>query len=429
MNENLDAGIGMVLDRIEELGVADNTCVIYTADNGYELKKDKGKPVAERQFYQAFPQRSHKYTVSEGGIRVPFIVRGPGIPAGSHSGSPVVGTDIFPTVMDLASGSKHIPKRVEGASLTAHLKSGGKDAIDRKDSFFVFKYFKPNGRHDVAIVDGDYKLIKDIDVDERYLFNLAQDVGESDNLANDEPERVDSLYGAMTSYFARFGWDESQAKAEGKSEKQRKKKTGQQSDNVRAITRPVSTLVETTSSDKPDVLFIAIDDMNDWTTLFDDDNPIQTPNLKRLAARGAFFSKAYCAVPACNPSRTAILTGLSPVTSGVYGNGQSWKELLPDVVTLPQYFGQHGFTTKGGGKIFHHGGTGTDREDNPSFDEFLNYGFTRASPKQTTTATNAVMKVSVDWRHKAGTGAFTTLTNRPTNSPSSTSFSDCPAHL
>lgn len=71
--------------------------------------------------------------------------------------------------------------------------------------------------------------------------------------------------------------------------------------------------------------------MNDWTTLFDESNPIQTPNLKRLAVRGAFFSKAYCAVPACNPSRTAILTGLSPVTSGVYGNGQSWKQLLPDV--------------------------------------------------------------------------------------------------
>ena len=87
----------------------------------------------------------------------------------------------------------------------------------------VFKYSKPNGRHDVAIVQGDYKLIKDIDADERYLFNLARDIGERDNLAADEPERVESLYGAMTSYLARFGWDESQARAESKSKKQRKK--------------------------------------------------------------------------------------------------------------------------------------------------------------------------------------------------------------
>ena len=57
-------------------------------------------------------------------------------------------------------------------------------------------------------------------------------------------------------------------------------------------------------AERPNVLFIAIDDMNDWTTLFDDRNPIQTPNLKRLAERGCFFTQAYCASPGCNPSRT-----------------------------------------------------------------------------------------------------------------------------
>jgi arylsulfatase A-like enzyme len=122
---------------------------------------------------------------------------------------------------------------------------------------------------------------------------------------------------------------------------------------------------------KPDILFIAIDDMNDWTTLFDPENPIKTPNIERLAKRGMFFTHAYSAVAACNPSRTAILTGLKPTTSGVYSNAQEWKKLLPDVVTLPQYFSQNGYTTKGGGKIFHHGSTGADREDNPSFHEFF----------------------------------------------------------
>ena len=66
---------------------------------------------------------------------------------------------------------------------------------------------------------------------------------------------------------------------------------------------------------KPNVLFIAIDDMNDWITLFHPDNPIKTPNLERLAARGMFFSRAYCVSSACNPSRAGILTGLRPSTS------------------------------------------------------------------------------------------------------------------
>ena len=67
-----------------------------------------------------------------------------------------------------------------------------------------------------------------------------------------------------------------------------------------------------TASTRPNILFIAIDDMNDWTTLFDPANPIRTPNLERLAERGAFFTHAYTASPGCNPSRTALMTGLAP---------------------------------------------------------------------------------------------------------------------
>lgn len=74
----------------------------------------------------------------------------------------------------------------------------------------------------------------------------------------------------------------------------------------------LTTTVIADQPQKPDILFIAIDDMNDWTTLFDKSNPIQTPNLERLAARGTFFNRAYCASPGCNPSRTAIMTGLRP---------------------------------------------------------------------------------------------------------------------
>ena len=133
-----------------------------------------------------------------------------------------------------------------------------------------------------------------------------------------------------------------------------------------------------TPARKMDILFIAIDDMNDWTTVFDKNNPIKTPNLERLAARGAFFENAYCASPGCNPSRTAILTGLRPSTSGVYDNPYPWRKILPDAVTLPKYFNQHGYRTRGAGKIFHHARTGEDDPANPSFEEFFKM---RGSPR------------------------------------------------
>ena len=209
MNENLDAGVGMVLDKIDELGIRDNTYVIYTADNGYEDKKDFGKPVHERGYYKAYPQRSHKYHVSEGGIRVPFIVRGPGVQADTHSATPVVGTDVFTTVMDIVGSVGRVPERVEGASLLAHLKSGGAEPVRRKDPFLVFKYTKPRVPHDMTIVQGDYKLIKDIDTQRIFLFNLKEDIGESNNLADEEPELAKRMYDDMIAYFKRFGWDES----------------------------------------------------------------------------------------------------------------------------------------------------------------------------------------------------------------------------
>ena len=132
-----------------------------------------------------------------------------------------------------------------------------------------------------------------------------------------------------------------------------------------------ATAMAQTASKRPDVLFIAIDDMNDWTTLFDAKNPIKTPNLQRLARRGMFFSKAYCASPACCPSRAAIMTGIRPSNSGVYDNNHAWAKMMPGAVTLSRYFMQSGYETFGAGKIFHHGSTGADIPGKPSFQEFF----------------------------------------------------------
>lgn len=112
---------------------------------------------------------------------------------------------------------------------------------------------------------------------------------------------------------------------------------------------------ETFAQTKPkyNVLFVAVDDMNDWIGPFGGYEGIKTPNIDKLARKGVVFKKAYCAAPACNPSRASLLTGIRPSTSGVYHNNQPWRPVLQDAVTLPQYFTANGYDVKGAGKIFH----------------------------------------------------------------------------
>ena len=120
----------------------------------------------------------------------------------------------------------------------------------------------------------------------------------------------------------------------------------------------LSALLLAGEESKPNVLFIAIDDMNDGITLFGKDRPFKTPNLEKLAKRGVFFSQAYCSSPACNPSRASVLTGKRPHLSGVYGNKTNWRKACREVATLPEYFRTHGYRAEGYGKVYHHHGNG-----------------------------------------------------------------------
>ncbi|MGE0143029.1 MAG: sulfatase-like hydrolase/transferase [Planctomycetota bacterium] len=104
----------------------------------------------------------------------------------------------------------------------------------------------------------------------------------------------------------------------------------------------------------PNVLFIAIDDLNDWIGCLGGHPQTLTPNLDRLAASGVLFTNAHCAGAACNPSRTAVMTGLSPHRSGLYDNRQKMREVLPDAVLLPQHFRNHGYRAAGSGKLLHY---------------------------------------------------------------------------
>jgi arylsulfatase A-like enzyme len=107
------------------------------------------------------------------------------------------------------------------------------------------------------------------------------------------------------------------------------------------------------SGGRPNVLMIAVDDLNDWIGPMRGHSQTITPNLDRLAARGMVFTNAHCAAPACNPSRAALMSGVRPWNSGVYINPQPWRPVMPDIVTIPQHFMAHGYHARAGGKIYH----------------------------------------------------------------------------
>lgn len=105
--------------------------------------------------------------------------------------------------------------------------------------------------------------------------------------------------------------------------------------------------------DRPNVLFLAVDDLNDWIGCLGGHPDAKTPNFDALAARGVLFNNAHCAAPLCNASRAALMTGIRPSTSGVYFNSQPWRPPMKDAVTMPQHFMAHGYEAVGGGKIYH----------------------------------------------------------------------------
>jgi len=105
---------------------------------------------------------------------------------------------------------------------------------------------------------------------------------------------------------------------------------------------------------RPNILFIASDDLRPELGCYG--NPIiKSPNIDRLARTGMVFNRAYCQQAVCSPSRSSLLTGTRPDTTKVWDLATHFRKALPEVVTLPQHFKNHGYFTQGMGKIYHHG--------------------------------------------------------------------------
>ena len=114
-------------------------------------------------------------------------------------------------------------------------------------------------------------------------------------------------------------------------------------------------MVTVQAQERPDVLFIAVDDLNDWVGVLGGHPQAITPNIDALAERGILFTNAHSPAALCNPSRTALMLGKFPSSTGIYRNGPSWMDIphLAELPNLPRYLRENGYTTIGAGKLFH----------------------------------------------------------------------------
>lgn len=185
ITEDLDTGVGRVMAAIDRLGLAQTTYVIYTSDNGAGGGGKRGGGLS-----------GGKGSVWEGGIRVPLIIRGPGVAANSWCHVPVVGYDLLPSCREWAGVPvSAVPEGVEGGSLATLLTHEGRGEVvrPREELVFHFPHYQSDDGPQSAIRLGDLKLVRLYEDDRVMLFDLAKDIGERDDLAQRMPAEARRL--------------------------------------------------------------------------------------------------------------------------------------------------------------------------------------------------------------------------------------------
>ena len=188
--------------HLDQLGAQKNTYLFFMSDNGgvefiAPVKNRLDHPDSFPSPMRNAPLRGGKWTLFEGGIRVPFFVSGPDIPANTSSNRYVTGYDLLATFADIAGSKQPNSFSLDGNSFKASL-SNPKTTSDSRNLYF---HRFNNGYPHSAVRSGDYKLLKFWKTGEILLFNLNEDPGEKKNLATVNPEKVKSLNNALDSYF------------------------------------------------------------------------------------------------------------------------------------------------------------------------------------------------------------------------------------
>ena len=190
MVEETDASLGAILDTLKESKQLDNTYVIFTSDNGGGFSR---RDEAGNRFNG--PLQEGKRSMFEGGLRVPFVVSGPGIKPGSQCDVPVVQWDLLPALHDLSGNTVPLPDGVDGGSLRDVFERGNDGSVNRGAPGLIFHYTCHYHPPISVIRMGDYKLMRHLNSGELKLFNVATDYAEQQDLVQRMPEKVKEKLG------------------------------------------------------------------------------------------------------------------------------------------------------------------------------------------------------------------------------------------
>jgi len=200
--ESIDDSVGAVMKKLAELKIDEHTVIILTGDNGGL------SGTVNAQGWRAGPTRNDplrlgKGSAYEGGLRVPLVVKWPGVTkAGRVSETPVTSVDYFPTMVELATGSP--AKGIDGESLVALLKGGA--ALEREAIYWHYPHYHPGSATPYSAVrEGDWKLIHFFEDDRVEMYNLRDDLGEKTDLAGVDPKRAARLRAKLTAWRADVG--------------------------------------------------------------------------------------------------------------------------------------------------------------------------------------------------------------------------------
>ena len=198
MLEELDSGIGRILNELDALGISDKTYVIFTTDNGGRGTVPGGDPKSPAP---NVPLSGAKHSLLEGGIRVPLLVRGPSIEAGSVCRIPVVGYDFLPTFYELAGGKGPLSQELDGGSFVPLFSNPKSGSVKRPIDGLVFS--RPR-QGMAAIRDGEWKLLAEInakrEIQSTKLFNVVEDIAEEQDRSSAQPDKARQLHARLKTY-------------------------------------------------------------------------------------------------------------------------------------------------------------------------------------------------------------------------------------